>query len=80
MKYINTKTRMIIESDCAIEGKLWKPLTGEPVKKAEPKAEPKTEAVKEEVKAEPKEEPKAEKKPAKAAAKNTVKPRTNRGK
>lgn len=76
MKYINTKTRMIIESDCAIEGELWKPLTGEPVKKAEPKAEPKTEAVKEEVK----EEPKAEKKPAKAAAKNTVKPRTNRGK
>ena len=78
MKYINTKTRMIIESDCAIEGELWKPLTSEPVKKAEPKAEPTP--VKEEVKAEPKEEPKAEKKPAKAAAKNTVKPRTSRGK
>lgn len=73
MKYINTKTRMIIDSECSIEGDLWKPL--EEAKKA-PKAEP----VKEEAKTEPvaeevKEEPKTEKKTTKTAAKNTVKPR-----
>lgn len=73
MKYINTKTRMIIESDCAIEGDLWKPVSEVTEKKAAPKAEPKPEPVKEEVKEEP--EVKAEKKTTKTAAKNTVKPR-----
>lgn len=80
MLYINTKTRMKLESNSPINGGDWVPF--EPGKKKEPepvkvetteKAEA-PEEVKEEAK-EVKEAPKAEKKPAKANAKNTVKPR-----
>lgn len=82
MKYINTITRNIIETECAVEGENWLPL-GEtvPEKKVEKKVEaPKAEEVKEKTE-EVKEEPKTEEAPKKTVAKkttNTVKPRKTR--
>jgi hypothetical protein len=74
MKYINTVTRMIIDTESVISGGNWQPLgAAAPLKKAEPKPEPvKEEAPETE---EVKEEPKEKKTTAKAPAKNTVKPR-----
>lgn len=76
MLYINTKTRMKIESNSPINGGDWVPF--EPGKKKEPEPVKEPEKAPKEVKEEAKEvkeTPKAEKKPAKASAKNTVKPR-----
>lgn len=79
MRYINTKTRKVIESDSVIIGANWQPYEAAkkkepapPVKEESPVEEP---AKAEEAKEEKKEAPKAEKKPAKTSTKNTVKPR-----
>ena len=76
MKYINTLTRNIIETECTVEGENWVPLGDKvPAKEVEKKVEaPKTEEVKE--------TPKTEEAPKKTVAKktttNTIKPRKTR--